>query len=197
MRKIFVCVMFVLFRLAFSETIEVNGGFEHCTASKSGIILPEGWLINAGVSKNALAYITREPDCLRTGKFALQIEVERGGTMYLMKFHNLKARAGDAIKLSVWSMGKGKLALGFIQNSSAPGKHDVFLGTMMKPCSQINSEEQWVESQFTYSIENKSKDKTNYEDFTLSPVIYVNDKADLLLDDLKVEFFQQERNSDR
>lgn len=184
--------------MSFAGAIDVNGDFEKCTASATGIILPEGWIINQGVSKNAEVYITREPDYVRNGFFALHLEVEEGGTMYLMKFQNgIEAKPGDRVEFSIWGSGKGKVALGFIQNAARKGKSGIFLGTVMLPGKELSGSEDWVQHRFVYELQKKEKDKVQYEYFSLIPVIYVQNKADILLDDMTMEMFPAERTSEK
>lgn len=191
--------LFLTLPLLFcAAEIDINGDFEKCTASSTGIILPEGWIINKVASKKAEVYITREPDSVRNGFFALQVEVEEGGSMYLMKYQTrIEARPGDQVELSVWGTGSGKLALGFIQNGVRDGQGGIFLGTIIQQGKEFAPEEDWSQQRFAYTIKEQKKNEFLYEQFTVNPVIYVNDKADMLLDDLKLSITRAERKSEK
>lgn len=190
--------LFLLSIMAFAGVIDINGDFEKCTASSTGIILPEGWIINRGVSKNAEVYITREPDFVRNGFFALHMEVEESGAMYLMKYQTrIEVHPGDRVEFSIWVSGSGKVALGFIQNGISERQNGAFLGTVMQQGNEIAAGESWIQQHFVYVIEKWEKGDVQYAQFTLHPVIYVKNKADVLLDDLHMTIIPAERTIEK
>lgn len=174
-----------------AEKIDMNGDFEKCKADSNGVILPEGWLINKGVTKKSEIQITKETDEVRGGKFALRIENEKDGTAYLMKWQQVSVKPGDKINLTVWAKGKGRIALGFITNGIPEGrKNSVFLGTSAWPVKPVASEDKWVETKNSYTITELKKDGMVCGSLTLTPVIYVEKDAELYLDDYTFELIK-------
>ena len=187
-------VVFLTAGTLCAEKIDMNGDFEKCKPDSNGVILPEGWIINKGISKKSEIQITKEPDEIRNGKFALRIENEKDGTAYIMKWQPVEVGPGDKIQCSVWVKGKGKIALEFITNGVLEGqKNSDFLGSSAWPVKQLNSETTWVETNNTYSVKEIKKDNKVYSKLSVIPIIYVENEAELCLDDYTFELIKAER----
>lgn len=172
----------------FAEKIDMNGDFEKCKPDPSGIILPEGWLINKTISRKCEILITKEKDEVRNGKFALRIENESDGKAYLMKWQPVTVQPGDRIKCSIWARGKGKIALGFLTYGTPEGrKNSDFLGTTAWPLKMVNHPDAWKETGNVYTVAQMKKDNVAYTKLILIPVIYVENGAELCLDDYTFE----------
>lgn len=178
----------------FAEKIDMNGDFEKCKPDSNGVILPEGWIINKGITKKSEIRITRNPDEIRNGKFALRIENEKDGNAYFMKWQPVDVAPGDKIQCSIWAKGQGKLALGFITYGFHEGQKDgEFLGSTVWPVKQLNSGSSWVETNHTYTVEEGKKDNKVYARLSVIPVIYVDNEAEFSLDDYTFELIKAGR----
>lgn len=188
-RRLFpVLALFLAAGSVYAEKIDMNGDFEKCKPDSNGIILPEGWQINKGCTKKSESRIVKETDEIRGGKFALYIENEPGGTAFLMKVQSVKVKPGDRVQCSIWAKGKGKIALGFITNGGE--KYNVFLGTSAGPLKPVDRKNTWTQTANTYTVAEIKKNGDLYSKFAIIPVIYVQDNAELYLDDYTLEIIR-------
>jgi len=161
---------------AGAAMVELNGTFEKCTATPQGVVMPEGWDVNKGVSKGAEVRATRDEDGKRNGFFGVKVDVEKDGSAYMHKWQSINVKKGDVVTIKVWVKGKGKVACGFYCNN----EKGAFLCTIASPMKDVDSEE-WVEYEAVHTIDGVNNDKIVPS--SIIPVIYVGGDSRVALDD--------------
>lgn len=193
-------VILLLFMLPFyAEELEVNGGFERVVASRTGQVMPDGWLLNRPVSRDCTVLISKNPSEVRTGNFALWLEGESGTSQaYLMRYASrMTVKPGDVLRMSVWAQGKGEVSLGVIASGTIPGTSQT-LGprTLAGQRIAVDSPESWQKCEFSIAVQPIRKNDLVFTDLSYVPIIYTLNMDVLLLDDCTFVLERAERKND-
>jgi hypothetical protein len=169
-----------------AEEIEVNGGFERVVASKTGQVLPEGWLLNTAACHDCTVLISKNPAEVRNGNFSLWLEGESGKSQaYLMRYSSrMEVKPGDILRMSVWAQGKGEVSLGVIVSGKLPDTGQS-LGVRTRTAQRIavDSPETWQKCEFSLEVQPIRKNDLVFTDLSYVPIIYTFKMDVLLLDD--------------
>ena len=89
-----------------AEQVNKNGDFEKVKTVGSGTMIPEGWIINKGLSKKFTVTMSREKEDVHGGAFAMEIETEKDGTLFLMNWVPFEVKEGDILEFSIFQFEK-------------------------------------------------------------------------------------------
>ncbi|NLF92977.1 MAG: hypothetical protein GX564_03730 [Oligosphaeraceae bacterium] len=181
---VFCCLLWVLW--GHAEELQVNGGFERVVASKTGQVLPDGWLVNSGVSRDCTVLISKNPAEVRSGNFSLWLEGESSeNRAYLMRYASRTAvKPGDVLRMSVWAQGKGEVSLGALATGTIPATgHSLGARTLAGKRVAVDSPENWQLCEFSLEVQPIRKNDLVFTDLSYVPIIYTFNMDVLLLDD--------------
>ena len=180
-----VCILIVSAVEKNNDISDFNGEFEKCQANTKGVIMPTHWRVNRYAGKNAAVVATMEKEEVRTGKFALKVETEDGGFVQIFNgFTHLKVKAGDKIRISLWSKGSGTFKFGFYCNGVKNGKQGFISSIMCKDCK--SDEDKW--RQFVYIFKVRPLTRAKAVPNSLRAAIFVStENSELFFDDLKID----------
>ncbi len=173
--------------------VELNGGFERCTAASNGILIPMGWNYNVKISKNSAVRATREKDEVRNGNFALNLECDEGGVLYFRTLEVFPVNAGDRIRFKVYAMGEGTFDISLLM-MNGPGIGHTLRTIGGLPKSKVLKPLQWNEIKHEI-VMNPVKTRDNKESFSklwFIPMIHIEGEADIIIDDLSIEVIPAE-----
>ncbi|NLF92437.1 MAG: hypothetical protein GX564_01010 [Oligosphaeraceae bacterium] len=169
-----------------AEELEVNGGFERVVASKTGQVLPDGWLLNTAACHDCTVLISKNPAEVRSGHFSLWLEGESSQSQaYLMRYASRTAvKPGDVLRMTVWAQGKGEVSLGALATGtiSTTGQN---LGarTLAGKRVAVDSPESWQQCEFSLEVQPIRKNDLVFTDLSYVPIILTFNMDVLLLDD--------------
>ena len=174
--------------LCMAGSVELNGGFERCTAASNGILVPVGWNLNSKISKDSSVRATREKDEVRNGNFALNLECEEGGTLYFRTLDVFPVNAGDKIRFKFYAMGEGNIEIALMM-MSGPGLAHTLRTIGGFPTKKVPDPLKWNE--MTHEVFMRPvKTRDNKQEFSklwFIPMIHVTGEADIIIDDLSIE----------
>lgn len=180
--------------LCFAGTfVDVNGGFERCTAETNGILTPAGWNLNRGISKNCSARATLEKDEVRTGNFSLNLECEEDGVLYFRTLDQFPVNAGDKMRFRVFAKGEGTFRIMLLM-MKGPGLSHTLRTIGGLPDREVPDEEKWTEivHEITMAPVKTRDNKEAYSKLWFLPMIHIKGEADIFLDDLSIEVIPNE-----
>lgn len=185
-KSFFLISIFFLLISSFAQELEVNGGFERVAASRTGEVLPEGWLINKSGTENSIVLITKNPAEVRNGNFALWLEgEEETNRAYLLRYAStFSVKTGDVVSMSIWAQGKGEVSLGVIANGTLPEtgqKHGA--KTVTGGRIKVDSPNEWQLCEFKINVKAMRKNDLTFNELSFVPIIYCFNMDILLLDD--------------
>lgn len=166
---------------------DYNGGFEKVNADSKGTILPVGWISNRRVTKNATVRASKESECFRSGTFGLLCEVEEKGCLSFRALKMIPVKAGDTIKVSIYSKGAGKFAIQYIAYGLDDKNISRFISTLGFPRVQSAQEENWGLYSRSAKFVVPKKAVGKYDKFVILPVIYVYGNSEICFDDFSME----------
>jgi hypothetical protein len=174
-------------------TVDVNGGFERCSAGGNGILTPVGWNLNRAISKNCSARATLEKDEVRTGNFSLNLECEEDDMLYFRTLDQFPVNAGDKMRFRVFARGEGTFRIMLLM-MHGPGLSYTLRTIGGLPDRKVADDEKWVEIVHEITmIPVKTRDnKQSFTKLWFLPMIYINGEADIFLDDLSIEVIPKE-----
>ena len=190
----------ILLIIAFSTlfcmagtVVELNGGFERCTAETNGILTPVGWNYNRSISKNSSVRATLDKDDVHAGNFSLNLECEEDGTLYFRTLEPFPVNAGDKMRFKVFARGEGKFSI-LLLMMSGPGLSYTLRTIGGFPEKEVPDEDKWTEMVHeTTMIPVKTRDnKQSFTKLWFIPMIHVKGEAEILLDDLSIEIIPPE-----
>lgn len=187
MKKIFAAALALGLLTLSAEQVNKNGDFEKCKADSAGNLMPEGWTINKGLSKKYAITMSKEKEDVHGGNFAMEVETEQGGTLFLMNWQPIPVKEGDILKFSVYAKGEGSFRTGYLMHGVPEGgKNKTFLWTVASKPMKPNEEgyKQFSDSQ---KIAKLVKNKKQHHDVIAIPVIIIGAKSNILLDDFVVD----------
>ena len=181
---IFGGMMFVQAGEKNGEMPALNGGFEKCQPTSQGVILPTNWLVDKSVTKNGAAAATMKTNEVRNGKFALRVETEPEGRIYVFNgFEKLKVDKGDKVRFSIWGKGSGTFRIGYYCNGLKNGKPSFLTTVLGKNCNP--DKDKWQQFEYEFTVVPVSSAKAMPD--TLRLVIYVPaGDSELFFDDAEV-----------
>lgn len=184
MKKLLIAMLSFSLVSAYAEQVNQNGDFEKCKADGAGNLMPEAWSINKGVSKKYTISVTKEKADVHSGNFALEIETEKDGKLFVTNWKGIAIKDGDILDISIFAKGTGTFQLGYILYGVADGeKKDAFLYTVassaMKP-----QEDKYKKFTYRKKITKIVKNKKTYNKLTAYPVILTGANSYIVMDDL-------------
>lgn len=187
MKKIFSSILLAAGALLYGADDPFNGGFEICVPDKSGTPLPHNWISNRAVTRNGKARLTRESGCFRSGSFGLLTETEEKGCLSFRSFKSVPCKPGEFIEMEIWAKGSGKYTLQYIIYATDDPKRSVFLTTAGVGRPQAASEDDWKKHAVKVKFVPPPKAKGKYSSFSILPVIFVYENAEILFDDFSLK----------
>jgi len=185
-KRYFLLPFLLLLAISYGEDIEVNGGFERVVASKTGQVLPDGWLINQPCCKDCIVLISKNPAEVREGNFSLWLEGESSQNQaYLLRYASrMSVKPGDVLRMSVWAQGQGEVSLGVIASGALPDSAQT-LGTRTLTGGRIpvKAPTSWQKCEFSITVKPIRKNDLVFNDLSFVPIIYTFNMDVLLLDD--------------
>lgn len=185
-KRYLLLLFLLLLTISYGEEIEVNGGFERVVASKTGQVLPDGWLINQPCCKDCTVLISKNPAEVRSGNFSLWLEGESSQNQaYLLRYASrMSVKLGDVLRMSVWAQGKGEVSLGVIANGTLPDSAQT-LGarTLTGGRIPVDAPTSWQKCEFSITVKPIRKNDLVFTDLSFVPIIYTFNMDVLLLDD--------------
>ena len=191
--RVLTMIMLTSLACLAGTTVDVNGGFERCTAETNGILTPAGWNLNRSISKNCSARATLEKDEVRTGNFSLNLECEEDGVLYFRTLDQFPVNAGDKMRFRVFARGEGTFRIMLLM-MHGPGLSYTLRTIGGLPDRKVADDEKWVEIVHEITmIPVKTRDnKQSFTKLWFLPMIHINGEADIFLDDLSIEVIPHE-----
>ena len=173
--------------------VDVNGGFERCSAGGNGILTPVGWNLNRSISKNCSARATLEKDEVRTGNFSLNLECDEDGVLYFRTLDQFPVNAGDKMRFRVFARGEGTFRIMLLM-MKGPGLGYTLRTIGGLPDRKVADEEKWTEIVHEITMQPvKSRDnKETCSKLWFLPMIHIAGEADIFMDDLSIEVIPAE-----
>ncbi len=173
--------------------VDLNGGFERCTADNNGILTPVGWNLNRSISKNCSVRATLEKEEVRTGNFSLNLVCDEDGILYFRTLGIFPVNAGDKVRFRLYVRGDGKFNIMLLM-MKGPGLGHTLRNIGGLPERQVADEEKWTEIVHEITMQPvKSRDnKETFSKLWFLPMIHIKGEADIFMDDLSIEVIPSE-----
>ena len=175
-------------------TVDINGGFERCSANSNGILTPVGWYLDKKISKNGEVRATTAKEEVCNGNFSINLESEEDGVIYFARLmDHFPVNAGDKIRFRVFVKGQGKFRI-LLLMMKGPGLDYMIRTIGGFPEKNIADEENWTELKHEMKMISvpATKSKETFSKLWFLPMIYVHGEADLYMDDLSIEVIPSE-----
>jgi hypothetical protein len=188
MKKTLFCALVVFSLASFAKEIQFNGNFENATANKQGILWPKFWHKTI-FSKETSIRLTKEPDEVQNGKFALFIEQETAKSVANVRYlTSFPANLKDKVKATLYVKGTGKLQLMRIIYEGETGK---FLRTIgFGKIYKVDSPDKWVKFEFNDNFPPLKARGKLIEKYKFLPVFNIVGEAELLIDNMTMEIIE-------
>lgn len=184
--SIFICTLVTI--ATFAAEITYNGNFETCVPNSKGVPQPWGWNKTRTVAKKAEVYLVKDAECVRSGKFALCSEVEKGGNLFFRSLKEFPIDPGDTLEMEIYTKGTGKYSLQYIVNGVDNPKYSSFLGTHGTGRHyQAAKEDKWEKYNPKVTFTPPPKAKGKFTKFVVIPVIVASEDSELYFDDFSIK----------
>lgn len=188
-------ILFSVCSIVSAESLDLNGGFEKVVPDRNGFAMPTGWLFMHKISKKSAVRVLRDSGTFRSGSFGLMVECEKNGRFYMRWANPIPVQVGDRIEYSVYAKGEGNFTFGFIINGipeSAPKSKSQFIRTITGKMQKASKSDQWQSFTVALTVGKQQRKKVVYSNYTILPVIYAENDAELFLDDLSAVIIRKD-----